>query len=319
MLLRFCDWLIYDLLRVNPDSRLGGAFHFFVYDSLKILFLLFMMILIIGFVRTYLSQTKIKNWMTQRGGIGNFFAALFGAVTPFCSCSSIPIFFGFLKAGVPLGTTFSFLIASPLINEYLVILMLGFFGWKIASLYVVSGLLMATAAGMVLGRMKLERYLAHDFIDQKDTADDAQKFESLKTRVRFGLDEAVSITKKIWIWVIVGVGIGALIHNYIPQETIQGLISKTGILSVPIAAVLGVPMYGSCAAIVPVAVVLFEKGIPLGTALAFMMAVAALSFPEAIMMRRAMTLHLIAAFFAVTTLAIIITGYLFNFLQAVLI
>ncbi len=315
MLLEFVDWLTYGVIGLSPDSRFGGAVNFFIYDSMKIMLLLFFLILIIGVVRTYLPQKKIRQWMGKTGGAGNFFASLFGAVTPFCSCSSIPLFLGFLEAGIPLGVTFSFLITSPLINEYLVVIMLGMFGWKITVAYIISGLLIGTVAGIILGRMNLERHLVSDFIEKSNGENGDVEYPDFLSRVKFGYDEAVSIVKKIWIWVLVGVGIGALIHNYVPQEAIQSIISKTGIFSVPIATILGVPMYGSCAAIVPIAVVLFQKGIPLGTALSFMMAIAALSLPEAIMLRRAMKLKLIAIFFGVTTAAIILIGYLFNFLE----
>lgn len=320
MLLEFADWVTYGLIGLSEETRFGGAVSFFIYDSIKILLLLFGLIFVIGVIRTYLPQHKIKKWMGRKGASGNVFAALFGSITPFCSCSSIPLFLGFLEAGIPLGVTFSFLITSPLINEYLVVLMLGFFGWKITVLYVISGLLIGVVAGIILGRMNLDPYLVSDLIAKRGADDNAEEsYPTFSSRVRFGWDESVSITKKIWVWVIVGVAAGAGIHNYVPQEMIQGIISKTGIFSVPIAAILGVPMYGSCAAIVPIAVVLFQKGIPLGTALAFMMSIAALSLPEAIMLRRAMRLPLIGLFFGVTTLAIIVIGYLFNFFQAVLI
>jgi uncharacterized membrane protein YraQ (UPF0718 family) len=319
MLLKFTDALVYGIFGFDPEKTPGRVIHFFVYDSVKILLLLFILILVIGVLRTYLPRAKIKKWMSRRGGVEHFFAALFGAVTPFCSCSSIPIFFGFLEAGIPLGVSFSFLIASPLINEYLVVLMLGFFGWKITALYVVSGLLIGTFSGILLGQMRLERHLVPDFISKGKGPDEREVFGSFRERFRFGWMESWSITRKIWGWVLIGVGIGAVIHNYVPQEAIQSIVGKVGVFSVPVAAILGVPMYGSCAAIVPVAVVLFQKGIPLGTALAFMMAVAALSLPEAIMLRRAMKLQLIAVFFGVTALAIIVTGYIFNFLQHVLV
>jgi len=311
MLLRLSDFLIYEWLGFDPRTRLGGALHFFVYDTIKIFLLLAVMIFLIGFVRTWLPEHKLRRWM-GRGGIGgNFVAALFGAVTPFCSCSSIPIFISLLKAGVPLGVTFSFLITSPIINEYLVILMAGEFGVPITTAYVVSGLFIGTVAGALLGRMKLEAYLEQDIIAAAH--DESEVVEhTWKSRIRFGWDEAVSVIRQIWIWVLVGVGVGAFIHNYVPRETIHELMQATGIFSVPIATFLGVPMYGSCAAIVPIAVVLFEKGIPLGTALAFMMAMAALSLPEAIMLRRVMRLGLIALYFGITTLAIIFTGYLLN-------
>lgn len=297
---------------------MGKAVNFFLYDSVKIIFLLFSLILIIGFIRTYLPQRIIKNWMGKRGLSGNFFAALFGAVTPFCSCSSIPLFLGFLEAGIPLGVTFSFLITSPLINEYLVVLMLGFFGYKITLLYVASGLFIGTFSGAILGRMKLDRYLVSDIIDKRNNNDIKEESYSFYARIKYGYQESISILRKVWLWVLVGVGVGAVIHNYVPQEAIESIIAKTGIFSVPIAVVLGVPMYGSCAAIVPIAVVLFQKGIPLGTALAFMMAIAALSLPEAIMLRRAIKIELILIFFGITSIAIIITGYLFNFLQHIL-
>jgi len=319
MLTKFTDWLVYGLLGLDVKAQLPQALDFFIYDSIKIILLLFVMIFVIGFLRTFLPQEKLKQWLSARGFIGNFMAALFGAVTPFCSCSSIPIFISFLKAGVPLGVTFSFLITSPIINEYLVVLMIGTFGWKIALLYVISGLLIGFFSGLILGKMQLERFLVEDMNAAPIADEEKEMVPTFKSRISFGWREAADITYKLWIWVLVGVAIGAGIHNYVPQEMIQGVLSKTGIFSVPIATIIGVPMYGSCAAIVPIAVVLFEKGIPLGTALSFMMAVSALSLPEAIMLRRAMKLKLIVIFFTITTVAIILTGYLFNILQGVLI
>ncbi|MBR9699582.1 permease [Candidatus Woesearchaeota archaeon] len=317
MLQRIVDWIVYSVLGLHPEMRWVESLHFFIYDSIKILLLLFVMIFIIGFLRTYLPQTKVKKWISgKRYGVGNVTASFFGAVTPFCSCSSIPIFISFLEAGVPLGVTFSFLITSPLVNEYLVVLMLGFFGWKITLAYVISGILIGTISGLILGRMKLEKYLVKDLISGKRAKDIV--YDRIKKRVAFGFNEAISIIKKLWLWILIGVGIGAIIHNYVPAEVIQSIVSKGGIFAVPIAVLLGVPLYGSCAAIVPVAVVLFQKGVPLGTALAFMMAVSALSFPEAIILRRAMKLKLIAIFFGVVAIAIILTGYIYNLLQMML-
>ncbi len=318
MLRLIADWLVYSVFKLDPHVKLVQALNFFIYDSVKILLLLFVLIFVIGVLRTFLSQKKTKQWMGKKGVSGNFYAALFGAVTPFCSCSSIPIFFGFLEAGIPLGVTFSFLITSPLINEYLVILMLGFFGWKVTALYVLSGMAIGVVSGLILGRMNLDKYLVLDFAEKEIANGKKILYAAFVERLQFGWNEAVSITKKIWAWVLIGVGIGAAIHNYVPQGIVEGIIAKGGIFSVPLAVILGVPMYGSCAAIVPVAVALFQKGFPLGTALSFMMAVAALSLPEAIMLRRAMNLKLIAIFFMVTTVAIIFTGYLFNFLQGAL-
>ncbi len=319
MLHQSVSWLLYTVFNLDPGKSFAEPLHFFIYDTIKILLLLFVMIAVIGFIRSYLSAEKIKTWIARRGALGHVFASAFGAVTPFCSCSSIPIFFGFLEAGVPLGVTFSFLITSPLINEYLVVLMLGFFGWKITVLYVLSGILIGVFVGIILGRLNLSRFIHKDIANQINNSQCAcARTPTFKSRVLFGVNEAVSIVKKLWLWVIVGVGLGALIHNYVPQSAVQAIISKTGIFTVPIATMLGVPMYGSCAAIVPIAVVLFQKGIPLGTALSFMMATAALSLPEAILLRRAMRIRLIFIFFGITACGIILTGYLLNFLHPLL-
>jgi len=320
MLQLIIDWFVYAVLKLPAQSKLAGVINFFFYDSIKITLLLFILITVIGFLRTFLPQQKIKAWLSKSKGLGNLFAALFGAVTPFCSCSSIPIFFSFIEAQIPLGIAFSFLVTSPIINEYLVVLMFGFFGYKITLAYVASGIIIGVSSGLILGKMHLEKYIAQDMITPDvHIFENKIKYQGLKKRVFFGINEALSIIKKLWVWVLVGVGIGALIHNYIPQEAVGKMIGKSGLFSVPIATLVGVPLYGSCAAILPVAIVLFQKGFPLGTALAFMMAVSALSLPEAIMLRRAMKLKLIAIFFGVTALGIIITGYLFNLLQKILV
>ncbi|MCF7872783.1 MAG: permease [Candidatus Omnitrophica bacterium] len=319
MLTRIIDWLIYSVLGMELTSKTAEALHFFIYDTIKILLLLFVMISFVGFLRSFISQKKIKKWLSGKKIKGHFFASLFGATTPFCSCSSIPIFLGFLKGGVPLGVALSFLITSPLINEYLVVLMFGFFGIKITVLYVLSGLFIGIFSGHILGRMNLERYIEPRNLPVPLEKIEGKRFNSIKQRLLFGINEAKNIVKKLWIWVIVGVGVGAIIHNYLPREFIQSAIEKTGFFGVPLSALLGVPMYGNCAAIVPVAVALFRKGIPLGTALAFMMATSALSFPEAVILRQGMKLKLIAIFFAITTLGIIFTGYLFNILEVLLV
>lgn len=317
MLQLIIDWLLYFLFRLDPQLKWVQVLNFFIYDSIKILLLLFVLISVIGFLRSYLPAERIKKWLAGKKILANLLAAIFGAATPFCSCSSIPIFISFLEAGVPLGVTFSFLITSPLINEYLVILMIGFFGFKITFLYVLSGIVIGVVCGFILGKMKLEKYLVKDLINQNNADCSGKTSGGMKSRLFFGVSEAKSIVKKLWFWILVGVGLGSLIHNFIPQEFVQGVITKTGFFSVPLATIIGVPMYGSCAAIVPIALALFQKGFPLGTALAFMMAVAALSLPEAIMLRRVMHLKLIAIFFMITTVAIIFTGYLFNFLQGI--
>ena len=319
MLQEIVDKIVYGIIRLSPETRFGQSINYFIYDSIKIIFLLFLMISAIGFLRTYIPQDKIKKWLSgKRKILAHASSSFFGAITPFCSCSSIPIFISFLKAGVPLGVGFSFLITSPLINEYLVIMMFAFFGWKITLAYVLSGILIGIVSGMILSKMKLEKYLVKDFDEKGSKKDVDEKFSTVKQRIIYGISEANSIVKKMWLWILIGVAVGAVIHNYIPEEIIQGIIGKGGIFTVPVAVLIGVPMYGSCAAILPIAVALFNKGIPLGTALAFMMAVSALSFPEAIILRRAMRLKLILIFFGIVALGIVFTGYVFNFLQAVL-
>jgi uncharacterized membrane protein YraQ (UPF0718 family) len=314
------DWFLYTVIGLDPSIRSAQAMNFFIYDSVKILLLLFVMIFAIGYLRTYISQEKVKRWISgKKRGFGNVMASMFGAVTPFCSCSSIPIFLGFLEAGIPLGVTFSFLITSPLVNEYIAVLMLGFFGWKITLAYVVSGMLIGIFSGLILGTMRLDKHLVTDLISSNSKVVREVQYNEVKERLAFGLNESISIIRKLWIWILVGVGIGAVIHNYVPEKAIQDIINKGGAFSVPIATIVGIPIYGNCAAIVPIAVVLFQKGVPLGTALAFMMATVALSLPEAIMLRRAMKLRLILIFFGVTALAIIFIGFLFNILQDLMI
>lgn len=288
---------------------------FFIYDSIKIIFLLFIMIFLIGILRSYLPEQKIKLWLSKKKlGLGNFMASCFGAITPFCSCSSIPLFLSFVRAGVPLGITFSFLITSPLVNEYLVVLMIGFFGWKITVAYIIFGILIGVVTGLILGKMKLEKYLI------KDVAQANKKCCGCSVKInkyQYGYNEAKSITKKTWLWIVAGVGLGALIHNMVPEAVVHSIIGKGGLWTVPIAVIIGVPIYANCAAIIPVALVLFEKGVPLGTALSFMMATAALSLPEAIILKRVMKTKLILIFFGIVTIGIIIIGYLFNFLQGI--
>jgi hypothetical protein len=314
MLQRFVNYIFNDLLNLNPDLRWVGAANFFVYDTIKIILLLIVMISVIAFCRSFITKQKIRRVLSEDKFMPYLSASFFGAITPFCSCSSIPLFLSFLELNVPLGVAFSFLITSPLINQYLVILMLGLFGLKITLLYIISGMFIGILSGLILGKMNLKHLIADDIIIPEEEVEEIQ-FATFFSRFKFSIYEALAIVKKLWIWVIVGVGLGAIIHNFIPQEAIESAISKTGPFSVALATILGVPMYASCIAIVPVAVALFEKGVPLGTALAFMMATSALSLPEAILLKRAMKLKLIAIFFAITSLGIIIIGYLFNLAQ----
>jgi uncharacterized membrane protein YraQ (UPF0718 family) len=289
---------------------------FFIYDTFKIFLLLFVFIAIIGIFRTYISRKKIENKLRSKGILPYFFASSFGALTPFCSCSSIPFFISFIKLRLPLGVVFAFLITSPLVNEYLAVMMIGFLGVKITILYILFGMFLGIFSGIIISKMSLEKYIVEDIEEDGQNINNKEKvYNRFVERIKFGINESIEIIKKLYLWIIVAVFIGALIHNYVPEEKIHNIISKVGIFSVPIATVLGVPMYGNCAAILPIAAALFQKGIPLGTALSFMMAVSALSLPEAIMLRRVIKLKLIAIFFGITTFGIIFIGYLFNFIQ----
>ncbi|MBU0628163.1 MAG: permease [Nanoarchaeota archaeon] len=314
MIEEFVESLIVNVFKIGPGSKLAESLNFFIYDSIKIIILLFVMIFLIGILRSYLPTKKIKKYLTgKKAGIGNVLAATFGAITPFCSCSSIPIFIGFIEAEIPLGISFSFLITSPLVNEYMAVIMLGVFGWKITLYYILAGILIGIIGGIILGNMKLEKNLVKDIAIRAQNISE-KRFKLFKDRIRYGYDEAISIVKKVWLYVLIGVGIGAILHGYVPQEYLQDLVSKTGLFSVPLATLLGIPLYANCAAIIPIALVLVQKGIPLGTAMAFMMATAALSLPEAVILRRVMNLKLIGIFFGIVGLSIVVIGYLFNFL-----
>lgn len=321
MLEKIVSYLVFDILGFAKSSKIAGALHFFIYDSVKILVLLFVMIGVIGFLRSYISPDKIKKWTEGRNKFTSaFLASLFGVLTPFCSCSSIPIFLSFIKAGIPLATAFAFLITSPLVNEYLVVLMLGFFGVKITIIYVASGMIIGITSALILGSLKLEGHISDDFRDKKRECPQCRQNEvGFKSRIKYGLNEGKEILSKVWKWVLLGVALGSLIHNYVAQETVIKITTAAGIFTVPLATLAGVPMYGGCASIVPVAVVLFNKGAPLGTALAFMMAVAALSLPEAVILRRAMSLKLILIFFGVVFLAIVFIGYFINLIYPLII
>ncbi len=308
--------LLFSSLSEKPKEIIA----YFIEDVLKIIALLYVMIFVTAYLRTYLPKHKIKRWLSgKKGGIGNLLAAIFGAITPFCSCSSIPIFISFIETRIPLGIAFSFLITSPLVNEYLVVLMLGLFGWKITAAYVASGILVGVIAGLILGKMNLEKELVQDLIARKTELDIKDAYKTQTPRLKFALGESKAIVKKIWVWIIAGVGIGSIIHNIVPQDTIQSVVKGGGIFTVPLATLIGVPFYANCSAVVPIALALFQKGVPIGTALAFLMGIAGLSFPEAVILRRAMKLKLIMIFFAVVTAAIIFTGYLLNALQPLLI
>ncbi|CAM1333262.1 permease [Tenacibaculum aestuariivivum] len=313
------DWLVYTVLNLNKTQHLAQALNFFIYDTTKILILLFVVIFIMGIVNSYFPIDKVKNYLSRNKlyGLEYFMASIFGVVTPFCSCSSVPLFIGFVRGGIPLGVTFSFLITSPLVNEVAIGLFIGLFGIKVTVIYVISGILLGTISGIVLQKLKLERYLTPWVKGVLENAQREQHIfketqQTFKQRLPVIWAEVLKIIKGIVPYVIVGIAIGGLMHGYIPEGFFEKYMNKNNFLAVPIATILAVPMYANASGILPVVQVLVAKGIPLGTAIAFMMGVVGLSLPEAMLLKKVMTLKLIAIFFSVVTLCIIISGYLFN-------
>jgi len=311
------NWIAYELLSLPQGSHLGESLAFFFYDVPKILLLLSGMIFLISLLQTFIDTQKVRVMVEKRGeGIGNIMAALFGAITPFCSCSSVPLFIGFVQAGIPMGITFSFLITSPLMNEVAFVLLIGLFGWKIALLYLLSGITIGTISGLILGRMKLERHVEGFVYDIKPQSSGQVLEEKLawKERVNRAVETTREIVRKVWLFVVVGIGIGAFIHGFVPQDALTGIMGKGAWWSVPVSVVLGVPLYSNAAGIIPIVSALLSKGASLGTALAFMMSVVGLSLPEAIILKRVLKTPLLVIFFAVIAAAIILTGYMFNWI-----
>ena len=319
MIQQFADWLIYDICGIDATTHLGEALNFFVYDTLKIIILLFVISIVMGIINAYFPVERLRNFLTSRKlyGMQYLLASLFGAITPFCSCSSIPLFIGFVKGGIPLGVTFSFLITSPLVNEVAVAMFAGTFGWKITTVYVVSGICLGMIGGYVLGKMKLEKNLS-PWVQQMIQMNNIPQEEieesqsSLIRRLPQIAKEAWGIVRGVLLYVIIGIGIGAAMHGYVPEGFFEQYMSRENWYAVPLCVILAVPMYANAAGIVPVVEVFVAKGIPLGTAIAFMMAVVGLSLPEATLLKKVMTWRLIAVFFATITFFIILSGYVFN-------
>jgi uncharacterized membrane protein YraQ (UPF0718 family) len=311
----FANWLSYGLLALPRGSHLGEALAFFFYDTPKLLLLLSGMIFLISLFQTFIDTQKVRAMVEKRGeGVGNLMAALFGAITPFCSCSSVPLFIGFVQAGIPLGITFSFLITSPLMNEVAFVLLIGLFGWKVAGLYLLSGVTIGIVSGLILGRLKLERYVEGFVYEMKPRANVEMIEEKLtwSERISRSLDSTKEIVSKVVVYVLIGIGIGAFIHGYVPQDALTGIMGKQAWWSVPVSVLVGIPLYSNAAGIIPIVSALLAKGASLGTVLAFMMSVVGLSLPEAIILRRVLKPQLIAIFIGVIAAAIILTGYLFN-------
>ena len=307
------EWLT-AMLPVDRDSRLGGALQFFLYDTPKVLLLLAGVVFVMGMVNSYFTPERTRALLAGRAeGMGNVLAASLGVVTPFCSCSAVPLFIGFVQTGVPLGITFSFLIAAPMVNEVALALLLGLFGWKIAALYLGLGLAVAIVSGWVIGRLRMEAYL-EDWVKNMPRAHAALGVASvtLAERLRAGFAAVHEIVGRVWPYVIAGIAVGAAIHGYVPEDFMASLMGKDVWWSVPVAVLIGVPMYSNAAGIIPIVEALLAKGAALGTVLAFMMSVIALSLPEMVILRKVLKMRLIATFAAVVASGILLVGYVFN-------
>ena len=322
MIQQFADWLVYSLIGLDGTTALGGAVNFFVYDSIKILILLFLISSIMGIVNAYFPIERLREYLVSHRlyGLQYLLASIFGAITPFCSCSSTPLFIGFVKGGIPLGVTLAFLITSPLVNEVAVAMFLGSFGLQATMVYVVSGILLGCIGGFVLGRMRLEPYLS-DWVKhvQAQSEEQTEQWErdnaTFTQRLPTIISDAWQIVRSVLVYVLIGIGIGAFMHGFIPEGFFEQYMSRENWYAVPLSVILAVPMYANAAGIVPVVEVFVAKGIPLGTAIAFMMGVVGLSLPEATLLKKVMTWRLISIFFATITLFIILSGYMFNIIM----
>jgi len=310
----FSYFFAYTLVGLEKGSHLGEALQFFVYDTPKVMMLLTLIVFVVGMIRSFFTQERTRKYLAgKRESTGNVMAGLLGIVTPFCSCSAVPLFLGFVQAGVPLGVTFSFLIAAPMVNEIAVVLLYGLLGWKVAALYLVTGLMIAIISGWVIGRFKLEHWI-EDWV-QAMRAGEAVVIEEKLTwadRVDRGREAVRDIVGKVWMYVVAGIGVGALIHGYVPETFMAAIMGKDAWWSVPGAVLVGIPMYSNAAGIVPVVEALLGKGAALGTVLAFMMSVIALSLPEMVILRKVLKPKLIAVFISVVGCGILFTGFLFN-------
>ena len=308
------DWLAYQGLGLAADSHLGQAVAFFLYDVPKILLLLSGMIFVISIIRTFFSPERTRALLGgKREGVGNVLAAALGIVTPFCSCSAVPLFIGFVESGIPLGVTFSFLMAAPTINEVAIVMLFGMFGWKVAALYIGSGLVIAILAGVAIGRLRMERFV-EDFVWKIQAGGNAvvEKM-TWQNRLERAWGSVKEIVGKVWLYVVVAIAIGGAIHGYVPETALVGLMGQQAWWSVPTAVLIGIPLYSNAAGMIPIVAALIEKGASLGTALAFMMSVVGLSLPEAIILRRVLKPPLLITFFAIIAAAIVLIGYLFNY------
>jgi len=315
MLREFSSLATYRWLNLSAGSRIADAVEFFIYDTIKIFLLLTVIIFAVSVIRSYFPPERTKKILSHKKEfIGNILAALLGIVTPFCSCSAVPLFIGFIEAGVPLGVTFSFLISSPMVNEVAVVLLWGLFGWKIAAIYLGTGLLVALIGGFIIGRLKLEKWV-EEYVYKIQIGEGQEIAQQVfKDRLQYAKWNTTDILKRVWPYIIVAVGIGGFIHGYVPQDFLVKYAGPQNPFAVPIAVALGVPLYSNAAGVIPIVYALMEKGLSTGTVLAFMMAVTALSLPEMIILRKVLKVPLLAVFVGIMTVTITIVGYLFNFI-----
>lgn len=313
------DWLIYSVFGLALGSKMGDALNFFVFDTIKIFILLGFITILMGIINSYFPIDKVRNFLAKRKwyGLDYFLASFFGTITPFCSCSSVPLFIGFVKGGIPLGVTLAFLISSPLVDAVSVAMFLGMFGWKVTIVYVVSGIVLSMIAGYTLGKLKLEHLLTDwvkKILENKQVADESyvEEKQTFLQRLPGIGKEALDIVKGVSLYILIGIAIGGLMHGFIPTGFFEAYISKDNPFAVPIAVVIGVPMYSNAAGVLPIMQVLVQKGIPIGTAIAFMMAVVGLSIPEGLLLKKVMSTKMLFIFYGVVTACIIISGYLFN-------
>ncbi len=312
MLKQFADYITYTLLKLEPTSHLGDALNFFIYDTLKIFLLLTTIVYVVAILRAYFPPEKTKRILShKREYIGNIMAALLGIVTPFCSCSAVPLFIGFVEAGVPLGVTFSFLISSPMVNEIALIMLWGLFGWKIALIYTGTGVMLAIVSGIVIGKLKMEKYV-QDYVWQIKAGTGEIVETNFREKLIYARDYTAELLKRIWPYVIIGIALGGIVHGYIPTDLVVKYAGRDNPFAVLVAVLIGIPLYSNAAGMIPVVQALVGKGMAMGTVLAFMMSVTAISFPEAVILKNVLKMRLIYAFFGIVTLGIIIVGYLFN-------
>lgn len=312
MIKSFADYLTFNLMGLAPGSHGGEALNFFIYDTIKIFLLLTTIIFVVAIIRSSFPPERTKRILSHnREYVGNIMAALLGIVTPFCSCSAVPLFIGFVESGVPLGVTFSFLVSSPMVNEVALIMLWGMFGWKIALIYIGTGLLVAIVSGIVIGRLKMEKYV-QDYVWEMQVGQGEVTQLSWREKLLYARDYTRDLLKKIWPYVVIGVGIGAFIHGFVPQDFLARWAGRDNPFAVPIAVALGVPLYSNAAGVIPIVSALTQKGMAIGTVLAFMMAVTALSLPEAIILSNVLKRRLLLTFFGIVATAIVFVGYLFN-------